>query len=74
MWQFWFQLFVFLWLSLSVVVGLFICLKNEREDAAYIQIALWLISPLLVGIGILFVKPSSKKQYFKSLKEMLFIK
>jgi hypothetical protein len=68
-----FQIIMFFWVSISVILGLFVVLKSQREEASYIQIFLFLISPLLIVNGLLFVKPHNKKSYFRKLKTLLFL-
>lgn len=68
-----FQILIFIYLSFSVVIGLFVCLIRHREDLSYIQVILFLLSPLLIANGIFFIKPLKRKEYFKNLKEKLFL-
>lgn len=68
-----FQILIFLWLALAVIISLFIVLKREKEDSAYAMIFMWLFSPFLLIAGLLFVKPNRKKLYFQKLKTILFL-
>jgi hypothetical protein len=68
------QISVFLSLALSIVFGLFTALKAQREDLAYRQIFLWLISPLVITAGLIFVEKSRKRHYFRRVKSNLLIK
>jgi len=67
------QILIFLYCSIMFVAGLFICLKREREEESYAQVFLWLFSIFLVLFGVLFVRTQSKKEYFKKLKDNLFL-
>ena len=65
---------IFLTVALSIVLGLFTALKAQREDLAYRQIFLWLVSPLMVMAGLIFIDKSRKKHYFRRIKSNLLIK
>jgi hypothetical protein len=67
------QMILFLFVALSVVCGLYVCLLRNREDMAYVQVILFLLSPLFVIKGLFFVSPSKKKEYFKDLNDKLFL-
>jgi hypothetical protein len=66
-----FQLVVFLFVAISIVMGLLTSLKADREDLAYRQVFNWLISPVIVILGLIFVE--RKRPYFHRLKRQLFI-
>jgi hypothetical protein len=65
------QFILTLWFALSVVLGLISVLKNETLNP-YVQIFLWLFSPVLLINGAIFVKRERKKLYFQKLKSQLF--
>lgn len=65
---------IFLWITLSIVFGLFTALKEEREDLAYRQIFIWFLSPIIAFAGLVFIDKGRKKYYFIRLKNDLFIK
>ena len=67
------QFILTLWFALSVVLGLISVLKNESLNP-YVQIFLWIFSPVLLINGIIFVKPERKKLYFQKIKSQLFTK
>jgi hypothetical protein len=67
------QIAIFLLVSLSIVAGLLSALKAQREDLSYRQIALWLISPVRLLVGLTFFWGDKKKQYFRKIKSDLFI-
>jgi cell shape-determining protein MreC len=68
------SLIVFLWVSLSVVLGLFFVLKAKREANPYEQVFLWLISPFTLLAGLVFIGRDRKKHYFERIRSHLFIK
>lgn len=68
-----FQIIAFFWISISVILGLMVVLKRQKEELSYIQIFLFMVSPLLFLNGLLFVKPQEKKIYFKKLIALLFL-
>ncbi|MFA6573721.1 MAG: hypothetical protein WCT13_06190 [Patescibacteria group bacterium] len=69
-----FQLIIFLWIALSIVLGLLSALRAEREDLAYRQVFLWLISPGVALAGLIFLDKGRKKRYFSRMNSHLFIK
>jgi hypothetical protein len=68
------QISIFLTVALSIVLGLFTALNAQREDLAYRQVFLWLISPLVIAVGLVFVDRNKKKHYFRRVKSNLLIK
>jgi hypothetical protein len=56
------------------VIGLLTALKAGREDLSYRQVFLWLISPFVAVVGLIFIDKSRQKYYFKRVKSDLFIK
>jgi hypothetical protein len=68
-----FKMSIFLWISLSIVGGLFTVLRAHKEERAYSQVFNWLISPLIIFLGLVFIDRSRKKDYFKRVKSNLFI-
>lgn len=69
-----FHISVFLWISISVVIGLFTVLKAKREVNAYQHIFQWLLSPVIIIAGLVFIDKERKKQYFRRVRINLFIK
>lgn len=67
------QFILTLWFALSVVLGLISVLKNESLNP-YVQIFLWIFSPILLINGAIFEKRERKKLYFQKLKSQLFTK
>jgi hypothetical protein len=68
------QFILFLWPALSIVMGLLSALKANREDLAYRQVFLWLISPGTAIAGLVFLDKGRKKRYFQRMNSHLFIK
>jgi hypothetical protein len=68
------QISIFLWVALSIVLGLFSALHANREDRAYRQVFIWFMSPFISFVGLIFLEKSRKKSYFNRLKSDLFIK
>lgn len=67
------QFTLFLWITGSVIAALYFCLKNDESANVYVQVFLWLISPVLVLKGLLILRPDRKKMYFRLIKTMLFL-
>jgi hypothetical protein len=68
------QISIFFCIALSIAIGLFTALRAGREDLAYRQVFLWLISPIVIVAGIVFVDRGKKKHYFRRVKSNLLIK
>jgi len=71
--SFFFKISIFLCITLSIVIGLFIALKRQREDLAYHQVFLWFISPFTIIAGMIFLDKDHKKRYFQKIKSHLFM-
>jgi hypothetical protein len=69
-----FQILIFLVSALSIVIGLFTALKAGREDLAYRQVFLWLISPVTIFAGMVFLEGDRRRDYISKVKSDLFIK
>ncbi len=63
-----------LYCAFCIVAALYTVLRSNREENAYVQIFLWIFSPVLFLSGMLFVKPERKKLYFQKIKTKLFTK
>jgi hypothetical protein len=70
------QIVIFLLVSLSIAIGLFTALMAGREDLAYRQVFMWLISPVrfIAGMAITINNREFRRKYFQKLKSDLFIK
>jgi hypothetical protein len=69
-----YKVILILWFLVSMIVGLFIVLKRQREDQAYSNIFNWFISPLFMLKGVFFTSLHNKKYYFKNLFDKLLLK
>jgi hypothetical protein len=68
------ELTIFLWISLSIVFGLFTTLNANRETNAYKQVFLWFIAPFVAIAGLIFIDKGNKKHYFKRVSKHLFVR
>jgi len=68
------QFALFLWISLSIVLGLFSTLTARKETNAYRQIFIWFVAPFITFAGLIFIDKGNKKDYFKRIFNDLFMK
>ena len=68
------QLLIFLWITLSIVFGLFTTLNANRETNAYKQVFLWFVAPFVTIAGLIFIDKENKKHYFKRVFKHLFVR
>lgn len=68
------QFILFLWISLSIVFGLFSTLNASRETNAYRQVFLWMLAPFFTFAGLIFIDKGNKKDYFRRVFNDLFVK